>query len=98
MRAFPVEATITIDRDDEEITLTVEGSYTPGDPGNTWGLPEDCWPPEPAEAEVHKILNSEGKPFEPLSPEEEKAVYEKAREALSEAADNHEPDPPDEDD
>jgi len=35
--------------------------YHPGDPGRTYGPPEDCWPPEPAEMDW-TILDGRGRP------------------------------------
>ena len=45
-----------IEREDVEITLEVSGSWTPGDPGRTYGPIEDCYPPEPPEAEVEDAV------------------------------------------
>jgi hypothetical protein len=42
---------IYIDDDEYE----VEGTYTPGDPGQTSGPPENCWPPEDSEFEIDSI-------------------------------------------
>ena len=42
---------IYIDDDEYE----VEGTYSPGDPGQTSGPPERCWPPEPSEFEIESI-------------------------------------------
>ena len=44
--------------DDEPRTWEIEvvmEMISPGDPGKTYGLPEDCYPPEPAEWEVESI-------------------------------------------
>ena len=38
-----------------EVQLEIEFDYTPGDPGNIYGPPERCWPPEPAEVEVTEV-------------------------------------------
>jgi len=35
--------------------LRVTYSTSPGDPGQTSGPPERCWPPEPPEFEIEKI-------------------------------------------
>jgi hypothetical protein len=35
--------------------------YRPGDPGRTWGPPERCYPPEPAELEW-VVLDRRGRP------------------------------------
>jgi hypothetical protein len=37
------------------LDLKATGIYTPGDPGRLSGPPEKCYPPEPAEAEVHSL-------------------------------------------
>lgn len=47
--------------DDEEYIVVVK-SYTPGKPGRTYGNPEDCYPPEPPEAEFDLIDEMTGKP------------------------------------
>jgi len=38
-----------------ECLVSVEGFYSPGDPGNLHGSPENCWPSEPPEVEVGDI-------------------------------------------
>jgi len=48
-----------IDSQDNELTLQVEFSYTPGDPGRYHGLPEDCYPAEAAEVEILSITLAE---------------------------------------
>jgi hypothetical protein len=35
--------------------------FYPGDPGKTWGPPEDCWPSEPAEV-AFILLDMQGEP------------------------------------
>lgn len=44
-------ATYTLTRGDEDFELEVEYSTSPYDPGNTYGLPEDCEPPSGGEIE-----------------------------------------------
>lgn len=40
-------------RDPDAENLEVEFVITSyGDPGNTFGLPENCWPPEPAQFDI----------------------------------------------
>ncbi|MCP4230972.1 MAG: hypothetical protein GY771_12615 [bacterium] len=41
--------------DSDYFGMTIEFSYYPGDPGKTYGRPEDCYPPEPAEVEIENI-------------------------------------------
>lgn len=43
-----------MDVNDEEVTVVY--TYEPGDPGNTSGLPENCYPPEPDGVEIEKII------------------------------------------
>jgi len=38
-----------------DVGLVVTGSYSPGDPGQTSGPPERCWPPEPASFDCDSI-------------------------------------------
>jgi hypothetical protein len=40
----------------EDTCVTVHYTYSPGDSGNTWGPPEKCWPPEPAELDITKVM------------------------------------------
>jgi hypothetical protein len=35
-----------------ELDLEIACNYFPGDPGRTYGPPEKCYPPEPAEVEI----------------------------------------------
>jgi hypothetical protein len=37
------------------LDLKATGTYYPGDPGRVSGPPEKCYPPEPAEVEVHSL-------------------------------------------
>ena len=46
-----MEAEITIDGVDLVVTYTA----TPYDPGQTWGPPEVCYPPEGGEVEVELV-------------------------------------------
>lgn len=39
-----------------EIDCEVSFYFTPADHGRTYGPPEDCWPPHPAEAEVAFVI------------------------------------------
>lgn len=93
-----IETTIHIERDEGEIELQVLGHFSPGHPGKLTGLPENCFPPEPPEGEVEKVLGPDGKPFVFLSSEEEARIMEQAVEAVCEAGDNQEDDGPDYDD
>ena len=36
--------------------IEVHGHASPGDPGQTSGPPENCYPPEPAEFEPEKVM------------------------------------------
>ena len=51
-----------VERNEGEIELEIVGSYSPGSPGRTYGLPENCYPPEPDEVEIEEILFN-GKPW-----------------------------------
>lgn len=39
-----------------EIDCEVSFFFTPEDKGRTYGPPEDCWPAQPAEAEIASVL------------------------------------------
>ena len=50
-----------------EIELEVSGDYIPEVVGSLSGLPENCYPPEPAAFEISevkiRVLNGKGKPI-----------------------------------
>lgn len=67
---------LTIERNDIEIDLTITGHFYPGCEGKLNGPPEDCFPPEPADAEIETI-SFDGKPWEgKLTADEEKQAIE----------------------
>lgn len=53
---------LTVERNDVEIELTIVGEFYAGHAGRLNGPPEDCYPEQGPEAEVHDIL-FEGKPW-----------------------------------
>lgn len=63
--------TCTITRDDEDIELDIEYEVAAYDPGNAYGLPEDCEPPSGGEVE-ELTATRDGKPFELTDAEREK--------------------------
>lgn len=91
-RNFEFDTTITVN--DEEIEVTVEGSYTPGYAGRWYapnGDPGD--PPEPAEVEVESITDSDGKTYDydSLSDGEKERLDEKAQNEAESDIDGDEP-------
>lgn len=46
---------IDLPLEDAHLTLRVEGTATPYDPGRTSGPPEDCYPPEGGEVEIDTV-------------------------------------------
>ena len=46
---------------DRDVEYRVVGNYSPGDPGKTYGPPENCYPPESAEVEITDVFELEGK-------------------------------------
>ncbi len=48
-----------IDENDVEHEYQVSGTANAGDPGRTYGDPENCYPPEPAFAEDIQIRSGE---------------------------------------
>lgn len=54
-----VEHEIEIPSSGMAIDVLVEIDYTPGDPGNVFGLPENCWPEEPATIDIIKVVGKE---------------------------------------
>jgi len=47
-----------LDGTEEEVVC--EFDYSPGDPGRTYGPPEKCYPPEPAELDITAVQNLAG--------------------------------------
>lgn len=45
-----------VELDGNEVDCRVEFTYYPGDPGRLSGPPEDCYPPEPPEFEICRVL------------------------------------------
>ena len=75
---FTVTMPVVVNGVDTEVDVT--GSVSPIVRGNTYGLPENCWPDEGGEVEIEEVA-LDGKPFE-LTPEQ----TEKAEELLRERA------------
>jgi len=94
MRTHKVSTKLMVERDDKEIELSIEGSFSPGTPGKLSGPPEDCYPPESAEAEI-ELISFEGQPWKGELTEEE---AEAAIEALLAAGEEGFDDGPDPDD
>lgn len=68
----------TLVRGDETFNIGVEHSVTFYDPGNTYGLPEDCEPPSGGEIATMTITHAD-RPFEVTDDERaaiEKHIYE----------------------
>lgn len=65
--------TYTLTRGDEDIDLEIEYSVAAYDPGNTWGLPEDCEPPSGGDIEELEITTVDGKPFQ-VTPDEQSKI------------------------
>jgi hypothetical protein len=83
--------TFPIEREGVEVELRVDGRYHAGDPGRTFGLPENCYPSEPAEAEIEALWTG-GHPWAgTLTDEEEGAIIEaliaSAEESISDGPD-----------
>lgn len=72
-----VTATLTIDG----VEYDIDGVYIPGDPGQLYGLPENCYPPGDPEIEVLSItLNGE-----PVPPALAGMLDDDARDAIEQA-------------
>jgi hypothetical protein len=74
--------------------LKVDGHYTPGMEGRTWGPPENCYPAESAEAEIEMVWLG-GHPWAGKLTD---AETEEAIEALLNVGNEEGPDGPDPDD
>ncbi len=49
--------TLTIDGIEDDFEVEITYTYRPGDPGRLWDLPENCYPPEPAEIELEAVID-----------------------------------------
>jgi len=90
-RTSSVSITFHVERDGVEVDLRIAGRYTPGLEGRTFGPPENCYPSEPAEAEIEALWMG-GHPWAgTLTDEEEEAVIEaliaSAEESISDGPD-----------
>jgi hypothetical protein len=62
MSSFTSEYEVWVGPSDEDyVTFTLHCHYTPGDPGRTWGRPEDCYPGSDPEVEVEDITSPDGR-------------------------------------
>lgn len=87
-----ISTTFSIERGEDVIELTLVGDFMPGHPGRTYGPPEDCFPPEEAEAEVDDILFN-GKSWDgKLTPEELKEATDALLDAGLSGAGSPDPD------
>lgn len=86
---------IDLPLEDAHLTLRVEGTATPYDPGRTSGPPEDCYPPEGGEVEIDTVwLVREGTELEisPLLLLLGDAAFARLQELTEAALANREPD------
>jgi hypothetical protein len=96
MTHIDVTVEIEVERDDNSVTLTVEGTYEPITPGKTWGPPETCYPDEGDGASITRVL-LEGKEDYLRDEAETQAAYEAIEEAAMKQI-REDYDPPDSDD
>jgi len=81
-----------VERDEEELELTVRGTVSKFIPGRFFGPPENCYPDEGGEAEIEAILLN-GKPWTgELTPKEKQAVEELLIEEAANDGPDYEPD------
>lgn len=93
-RSRKVTSSFLVEREGKEIELKVDGRYTPGIEGRTWGPPEDSYEGEPADAEIEMVWLG----GHPWTGELTDAETEEATEALLAVGDEDGPDGPDPDD
>lgn len=48
---------MTFELELDDIPVRVELEFYPGDPGKTYGPPEDCWEPVSADVEIQSVIN-----------------------------------------
>lgn len=82
-----VTATLIVERDDEEIELTIEGDYSPGVPGKSLA-PSGDFPDDPEDIELEEIF-FDGESWDGQLTDEERG---KALKALIEEGKSYEPD------
>ena len=61
-------------RDADETQVDVEYTATGGDPGNTYGLPEDCWPAEAPEIGIVRVTRTADDSEVKLTDEEDERI------------------------
>lgn len=63
-----------IDRDGQEVHLTLKGRYMNETPAQMYGPPEDCYEGEPATVDIMTVVDDNGQRVELSVDEEETAV------------------------
>lgn len=82
----------TIERDGEELEINVEFDATPFDPGNTYGLPENCYPAEGGEIEITAVFLNGVAIDPPLTDKEADKIADWLSENLDDDDDGPDPD------
>lgn len=95
---YMVTAYMTVDRDGEEVQLTLRGRYTEDEPSRTYGPPESCFEGEPASVDVLTVLDENGRAVELTLDEEETAVERLLLAGADDMDDISDMDPPERDD
>ena len=65
---------MTVERDDKEIYVEIEASYTPGRPAVWYHKDGSGSPAEPAEVEIFSVKDEDGNEVELTSDEEDRAI------------------------
>jgi hypothetical protein len=82
----------TVELGEVEVEVTVEYHYSPGSPGKTYGPPENCYPPEEAEAEVEQVYLTSDETKTDIMPQLTAAVIEMLFEQACEAGEDDDAD------